>query len=320
MNNDPLINKLSMAFRRVGLMALFLALVALPAAVGAADPKQTTYASPDDAAKAFIDATEKGDTDAMMAILGPEGDRVVSSGDEVADKAARDRFVTAARRATRLEKVGDDKVILNVGADDWPLPIPIVKGPAGWYFDTAAGEDELVNRRIGANELGAIAVARTYVDAQRDYAAKDHDGSGVLKFAQRVSSSPNKQDGLYWPATAGAELSPLGPLVADAIKEGYKAKAGGQAAATPYHGYYFKVLTAQGAHAPGGAYSYVINGNMIAGFALVAWPAEWDSSGVMTFIVNQQGIVFQKDLGPDTDDIVAAMTRYDPDPSWTKVE
>ena len=300
--------------RRLGLAALFLAL-ALPAM--AADQKHTMFATPEEAAKAIVDAAGKGDKDALMAILGSEGDNVISSGDDVADKAALDRFVAAAKQATRLEKVGDDKVIINVGTDDWPMPIPIVKGTEGWYFDTPAGEDEIINRRIGQNELGAIDVCNAYVQAQREYASKDRDGSGVLKFAQKVTSSPNKQDGLYWPASAGGEVSPFGPLVADAMKEGYQ-KKGDQP--IPYHGYYFKVLQAQGSHAPGGAYDYVINGNMIAGFAMVAWPAEWDVSGVMTFIVNQQGIVYQKDLGDKTDDIVAAMTRYDPDSTWTKVQ
>jgi hypothetical protein len=300
--------------RRLGLVALFLAL-ALPAM--AADQKQTTFATPDEAAKAIVDAAAKSDKDALMAILGPQGEDVLSSGDEVADKAALDRFVAAAKQATRLEKVGDDKVIINVGSDDWPMPIPIVKGADGWYFDTAAGEDEIINRRIGGNELGAIDVCRAYVQAQREYASKDRDGSGVLKFAQRVTSSPNKQDGLYWPASAGGEVSPFGPLVADAIKEGYQ-KKGDQP--IPYHGYYFKVLRAQGPHAPGGDYEYVINGNMIAGFALVAWPAQWAVSGVMTFIVNQQGIVYQKDLGDQTDTIVAKMAKYDPDSSWTRVQ
>jgi hypothetical protein len=300
--------------RRLGLAALFLVL-ALPAM--AADQKQTMFATPEEAAKAIVDAAAKGDNATLMAILGAEGENVLSSGDEVADKAALDRFAAAAKQATRLEKVGDDKVIINVGTDDWPMPIPIVKGADGWYFDTAAGEDEIINRRIGQNELGAIDVCRAYVEAQREYASKDRDGSGVLKFAQRVTSSPNKQDGLYWPASAGGEVSPFGPLVADAIKEGYQ-KKGDQP--IPYHGYYFKVLRAQGSHAPGGDYEYVINGNMIAGFALVAWPAQWAVSGVMTFIVNQQGIVYQKDLGDRTDAIVAKMAKYDPDSSWTKVQ
>jgi hypothetical protein len=300
--------------RRLGLAALFLVL-ALPAM--AADQKQTMFATPEEAAKAIVDAAAKADNATLTAILGAEGENVLSSGDEVADKAALDRFVAAAKVAMRLEKVGDAKVVINVGADDWPMPIPIVKGADGWYFDTAAGEDEIINRRVGQNELGAIDVCRAYVQAQREYAGKDRDGSGVLKFAQKVTSSANKQDGLYWPVSAGGEVSPFGPLIADAIKEGYQ-KKGDQP--IPYHGYYFKILREQGSHAPGGAYDYVINGNMIAGFALVAWPAEWAVSGVMTFIVNQQGIVYQKDLGENTGDIVAKMAKYDPDSSWEKVQ
>jgi hypothetical protein len=306
------------AWRALGLALLMLAVAALPGVGRAEDAHQTMFASPDEAAKALIDAADKGDTDALMAIFGPQGSDLVSSGDPVADKSGRERFVASAKQATRLEKVGDDKVILNIGRDDWPLPIPIVRGTGGWYFDTAAGEEEIINRRIGRNELGAIDVCRAYVAAQREYASKDHDGSGVLKFAQRVNSSPNRKDGLYWPAAAdGSDLSPLGPLVADAIKEGYTKQEG---ARTPYHGYYFKILRAQGKAAPGGDYEYVINGNMIAGFALVAWPASYGASGVMTFIVNQQGIVYQKDLGEKTDEVASVMTRYDPDATWQKVE
>jgi hypothetical protein len=218
---------------------------------------------------------------------------------------------------TRLEKDGDDKVALIFGREDWPFPIPLVRDQAGWSFDTAAGEQEILARRIGRNELGAIDVCRAYVQAQRNYASADHDGTGVMKYAQHIASTPGKRDGLYWPAVEGEPLSPFGPLVASAVAQGYSKKADKP---TPYHGYLFRVLTAQGPHAPGGAYSYIVNGNMIAGFALVAYPVDYGNSGVMTFIVNQQGVVYQKDLGDDTGAIAAKMTLYDPDQSWEKVE
>ena len=307
-----------MSFRALGLGALLLGLVALPWAGRADDAQQTMFASPEEAAKALVDAAAKGDTDALVAIFGPDGQDLVTSGDAVADKNARDSFVASTKQAMRLEKVGDDKVILNIGRDDWPLPIPIVKGATGWYFDTAAGHEEIINRRIGRNELGAIDVARAYVAAQREYASVVRDGSGLVKFAQKIASSPDKKDGLYWPAVEGGDLSPFGPLVAGAVAEGYSTKQTG--APAPYHGYFSKVLKAQGKSAPGGAYDYVINGNMIAGFALVAYPADYGSSGVMTFIVNQQGVVYQKDLGEQTAEIAGAMTRYDPDATWRKVE
>jgi hypothetical protein len=218
---------------------------------------------------------------------------------------------------TRLEKDGPDKVTLVFGREGWPFPIPLVRGQSGWSFDTEAGEQEILNRRIGRNELGAIDVARAYVRAQRTYAASDHDGSGVMAFAQRMASTPGKRDGLYWPAVEGQPLSPFGPLVASAVAEGYSKKSDKP---TPYHGYLYRVLTAQGAHAPGGAYSYIINGHMIGGFALVAYPVDYGNSGVMTFIVNQQGVVYEKDLGDDTATVAAKMTVYDPDSTWDKVE
>jgi hypothetical protein len=212
----------------------------------------------------------------------------------------------------------DTFVILEVGDDLWPFPIPIVKTNGGWYFDTAVGKEELLNRRIGTNELATIPVMRAYVDAQREYASEDRDGSEILKYAQRLVSSPGKHDGLYWPLEPGGEESPLGPLVAYAQEEGYnpEIRAEEEVERGPYHGYHFKILTRQGKHARGGQYNYVINGNMIAGFALVAWPAEYGDSGIMTFIVNQQGRVYQKDLGPNTAKLARNMTEYDPDPTW----
>jgi hypothetical protein len=193
-----------------------------------------------------------------------------------------------------------------------------VKINGQWFFDTEAGVNELLNRRIGRNELDVLDTMRAFVDAQREFASKDRNGSGVLQYARRLASTPGKKDGLYWPADTDGEESPMGPFVADAQEEGYKVQVDGQSTTrVPFHGYYFKILTAQGSHAPGGKYNYIINGNMIGGFALVAWPADYGSSGIMTFIVNQQGRVYQKDLGPQTSQIAAAMTEYDPGPGWS---
>jgi hypothetical protein len=199
-------------------------------------------------------------------------------------------------------------------------PVPIVKTNGGWYFDTDAGKDELLSRRVGKNDLSTLPVLRAYVDAQRDYASRDHDGDGVLEYSQRLVNSPGKQDGLYWLSDLDGEESPLGPLVAFAQFEGYSPELRdekNEVERGPFHGYYFRILTRQGKHALGGKYDYVINGNMIGGFAMIAWPADYGGSGVMTFIVNQQGRVYQKDLGPKTSKLASRMKSYDPDPSWT---
>jgi hypothetical protein len=211
---------------------------------------------------------------------------------------------------------------LEIGADGWPFPIPLVKQDGQWFFDTAAGAEEILNRRIGMDEIGAINVCHSYVDAQREYASQDRMGDGVLAYAQFLRSTPGTHDGLFWPTNQpGEELSPLGPLIAQARVDGYHrtAKMLNDEQA-PYHGYYFKILTRQGKHAPGDKYNYIINGRMIGGFALVAWPAEWGNTGVMTFIVNQQGNVYQKNLGIKTAKIAKAITTYDPDDTWTPAQ
>jgi hypothetical protein len=301
--------------KRGHLLLVLLALGAAQAGLAAA-AEQKTFASPEAAAKALVEATRNDDVAEMLAILGPDAQDIVSSGDPVQDKAAAARFAAAAQQM-RLDPSGDGEETLSVGGDNWPFPIPIVKRGDAWLFDTAAGEQEILNRRIGRNELNTIDVCRAFVEAQRQYAGQDRDGSGVLKFAQKFLSSLGKHDGLYWPAATGQETSPMGPLVADAVAKGYTVASGEP---TPYNGYFYKMLTRQGPHAPGGAYDYVINGNMIAGFAMVAYPAHYGSSGVMTFIVNQQGIVYQKDLGPNTMALVKAMARYDPDSSWQRAD
>jgi hypothetical protein len=237
----------------------------------------------------------------------------------VRDKEGRESFLRDYEEKFSLEKKGDDAVILLVGKEDWPVPIPIVKKGSAWSFDTKAGKEELLNRRIGRNELHTIDVLRTYVGAQREYAEKDRDGDGVYPYAQKLWSTPGKKDGLYWKTGEGEEASPFGPFAARAAREGYTRKEKVEKS-SPYYGYYFRILKAQGKHAPGGAYDYVVKGNMILGFGLVAYPAEYGSSGVMTFIVNQEGVVYQKDLGKGTAKTAGAMKRYDPGPTWKKVE
>ena len=230
-------------------------------------------------------------------------------------------FVKRLAEKTRLVTLSVSNITLEIGLEGWPFPVPLVQQDGRWYFDTAAGAEEILARRIGRNELGAINVCIAYVDAQKEYQDQDRLGDGVPAYAQYLHSTPGKHDGLYWPVKPGEELSPLGPLIAQARVEGYHRTArmlnDEQA---PYHGYYFKILTRQGKHAPGGKYNYLINGRLLAGFALVAWPAEWGNTGVMTFVVNQQGHVLQKNLGPKTVKIAQSMTTYDPDETWTPAQ
>jgi hypothetical protein len=276
---------------------------------------QQAFKTPDDAATALVNAAKAGDMKALITVLGPDGEDVVSSGDEVADAATREKFVTAYDAKHRISMEGDSKAILVVGQDDFPLPIPIVRKDGMWRFDTAEGLDEILFRRIGENELDAIQAALTYVDAQNEYADKDRTGAGANAYAQRIISQPGKKDGLYWPTSQGEEPSPLGELVAQATAQGYRVGGG----RTPFHGYYFKILTKQGPAAPGGELDYVVNGKMIGGFALVAYPAEYRNSGVMTFIVSHAGDVYQKDLGPNTDKLAERMSSFNPDSTWQKV-
>jgi hypothetical protein len=290
----------------------------LPAATAKA--KQKTFASPEEAVKALVDAMKAGDKAQLSAIFGPGSESVISSGDDVRDKTQRERFLKSYEEKNSLEKNGENQAILQVGKDDWPLPIPIVRKGSAWSFDVKAGKEEILSRRIGRNELNVIDILHAYVDAQREYAARDWDGDGVYPYAQKFGSTPGKKDGLYWEAKEGEEASPFGPLAAQAAREGYSRKATNSGEKSPYEGYYFKILKAQGKHAPGGAYDYVVKGNMILGFGLVAYPAKYGASGIMTFIVNQEGVVYQKDLGKSTAKKAEAMNRYDPDPTWKKVE
>ena len=282
----------------------------------AAEAKQATYGSPQEAVDALVAAARAGTTDGIVAVLGPEGREVASSGDPVADAAARARFVTAFEEKHEINQPGDTRATLVLGNDDFPFPIPLVQEAGAWRFDTEAGVEEILDRRIGENELAAIEVMRAYVDAQREYAEEDRDGKGP-QYARLLLSTEGNMDGLYWPTAEDEPESPLGPLVAEARAEGYKRREGGP---TPYHGYFFRILTRQGKDAAGGAQDYVVGGRMIGGFALIATPAEYGNSGVMTFIVNYDGTVFQKDLGPDTGRLAAEMSTFNPDPSWRMVE
>jgi hypothetical protein len=266
-----------------------------------------------------MEAVKANDTKALQAIFGPEGKEIGSSPDKVQDKAEKDRFLKAYEEMNKLVKETESKMTLVVGEEEWPFPIPIVKMGGSWRFDTKAGKEELLNRRIGRNELNTIQTCLAYVDAQREYAMKDQDGDGLLAYAQKFGSTKGKKDGLYWEAKEGEEQSPLGLLAARAVSEGYTGRKPGDKPVA-YHGYYYRILKAQGKNAAGGAYDYVVKGKMIGGFALVAYPAEYGSSGVMTFIVNHDGVVYEKDLGAETAKIASAMTKFDPDPTWKKAE
>jgi len=281
----------------------------------AAGMPQKTFSSPEEAVKSLVAAVRSNDIREMLAILGPGSRELISSGDDVADKAGREKFLKAYDQMNTLQQESSDKMVLSIGADNWLLPIPIVKKGTTWVFDIREGKQEILNRRIGRNELHIMDVLHAYVDAQHEYATKDCRGDGRVEFAQRLISTEGKRDGLYWEAKEGEEESPLGPLVARAAKEGYA-----NADLSPFHGYYFNILKGQGKHVDGGAYNYVVKGKMILGFALVAYPAEYGNSGVMTFILNQEGIIYQKDLGKDTKRRAEAMKIFDPDKSWTKVE
>lgn len=299
-----------------GLVIALLLITALASTCLAADIRQKSFRSPDEAAGELVAAVRADDEKALLAILGPGSRELIYSGDSVADNAGRDRFVAAYERRHSLKAKSAAAVILHVGDDEWPLPIPLVKKGNGWIFDSPKGKKELLNRRIGRNELQVIEVIDAYVDAQQEYASKDCRGAGRVEFAQRLISTPGSRDGLYWEANEGEQQSPLGPLIARAAKEGY-AKEGNL---SPFHGYYFKILKGQGKHANGGAYNYVVKDKMILGFALAAYPAEYGNSGVMTFMVNQDGIIYEKNLGKDTRRIAEAITVFNPDRSWKKVK
>ena len=288
--------------------------------IAATAATQKSFPSAEAAVKAAVAAAKANDDKELLAIFGAQAKDLISSGDPVADKQRRARFLAAYDEKNRIAQEGENSVVM-VGKDDWPFPIPLVKKGDGWVFDTQKGREEILNRRIGQNEINAIQVTLAYMDAQREYAMKDRDGDGIPEYARRFRSEAGKKNGLYWEAKPGEEQSPLGPLIVQAQKAGYTARGTGAGqSAAPFHGYFYKILEAQGKNAPGGAYSYVVKGSMIGGFALVAYPAEYGNSGVMTFIVNHDGKVFQKDLGKNTVSLAQNMKEYNPDSSWTEVK
>jgi hypothetical protein len=281
-------------------------------------PTAQTFATSEEAVAALVDALRGGKREALQAVLGPGSEKLLGSGDKYADAAARQRFLDAYDEQHKLVPSGSDHVVLQVGMNDWPLPIPLVEATGRWHFDSQAGAQELVDRRIGRDEIAAIRTSLAYVDAQKAYFALTGQ-NGQAEYAQRLVSLPGKHDGLYWPAAEGEPESPLAPLMAQAVEEGYPGeRVSGKA--MPYQGYFFRILTGQWTSAAEGARNYLSGGRMTKGFALIAWPASYGASGIMTFIVNQDGVVFQKDLGPSTAKLAALTKLFDPDLSWARVD
>jgi hypothetical protein len=289
-------------------------MVLAPMALAAA--AQKSFVSPEAGITALVEAVKSDDQPVLLALLGPHGGKLISSGDAVADRQSREAFVKAYGEANKLVLAGDQHATLVIGKDEWPMPIPLVKSKDGWRFDTRQGEKEILTRRIGRNELAAIKVCLAIVDAEREYAALDLDGDGIPEYAPKFVSAPGKRDGLYWPTKADERLSPLGPLLAAATKEGYTGSDSRPFA--PYHGYFYRILARQGKDAPGGAYDYFVKGKMIGGLAVIAYPARYEASGVMSFIVNHDGVVYEKDLGKNTAALASKITIYNPDASWKR--
>ncbi|MFZ6747959.1 DUF2950 domain-containing protein [Undibacterium sp. Ren11W] len=292
--------------------ALFSALIFSSSLALAAAPDECVFSTPDDAVKALTAALKSNDESALVQIFGERNKDLVITSDKAAALESRQQALKSIETSLFQRQDSDNKITLVMGANAWPMPIPLVKDSAGWHFDSEQGATELINRRIGDSELAAIEVLRAYPAAQRQFAASARDASKVRSFARNILSSPGKKDGLYWESDASKneQASPFGPLIADGASRN---------AGDPYHGYYFKILTAQGAKAPGGKYSYLINGRLLAGFAMIAWPADYASSGVKTFIVNHYGDVYEKDLGANTAKIAKGINEYNPDASWNQV-
>jgi hypothetical protein len=298
------------------LSSLFVfSLILNASAAQAQESGQKTFASPEEAGKALQQAVQSNGTADDLGVLGASAANIVSSGDEVQDNNNRETFLKRFQQMNRWAQESDGDETLYIGAENWPFPIPLKKDASGqWYFDTKDGVQEILFRRIGKNELEAIEVCENLADAEQEYFQALHDGSSVHQYAQKIISDEDKQNGLYWKVAEGQPESPIGPLVAHATAQGYASQGGKP---EPFHGYYFHTLKAQGAHAPGGAKNYIVNGNMTGGFAFVAYPAEYRNSGVMTFLIDKNGVVFQKDLGPNTTETAKAMTSYNPDKTWT---
>lgn len=301
------------------LRALLVGFLCLMTQTGWAQPaQQQVFATPAEGVEALVGAVRSHNVARMNEILGPEGERLVNSGDDVADRKNRDDFVKAYRERHQLVPEGDDQLTLTIGENEWPLPIPLVKSDKGWYFDTRKGDDEILARRIGRNEAMAVKVLLEIVDSEREYAALNRSEDGMPVYATRIISSADKRDGLYWPTREGEPLSPIGELVAAAAAEGYTSPDAMQA--SPYNGYLYRILTRQGNDARGGEQEYVVAGKMTAGFAAIAWPARYGASGVMTFMVNHEGQVYEKNLGPNTAEIAAGIAGFNPDESWKPAE
>jgi len=298
----------------------FSLIVALGVVFGCAKkeafPAQTTFTTAEDAVVALVDALKANDTAQLASILGSDGNTILSSGDEVADKQAREVFLTAYKEKAELNTEGDHTV-LSIGVEEWPVPIPLVKAGSNWRFDTAAGLNEVLFRRIGNNELSTMQLCKAYVEAQKEYASKGHDGKTKGIYAQKFGSSTGKQDGLFWKSEDLNDQSPFGDLAAQAAHDGYTKS---ESKSTPLYGYYFRILTGRGASATGGALNYLVNGEMQKGFAMIAYPAEYKNSGVMTFIIDDNGTIYQRDLGPETAKIAAEISVFDPEASWEKAE
>lgn len=312
---------MSRAARRITIatrLLLLILIIPFGACNKSSKPSAKLFASPEDAGNALLEAAKSGDQNAGLAIFGPDSKEIISSGDPVQDKATVEKFVTAYGVMHRWRKMPGEAQVLLIGADNFPFPIPLKKNGSGqWFFDTAAGKDEILARRIGRNELAVIDVCWALADAQGQYFSQRHNDGSTKQFALKFISDAGKQNGLFWEPQEGQPKSPLGPLAAFATKEGYNVKPDSHA---PFHGYYFHMFTRQGSHAPGGAKDYVANGKMTGGFAFVAYPAEYRNSGVMTFIINQDDVLLQKDLGNSTTETAAAMTEFDPDSSWSQVQ
>ncbi|MDP9127537.1 MAG: DUF2950 domain-containing protein [Pseudomonadota bacterium] len=301
----------------VGFCTFLLLSTSMPGQTRAANQAEV-FPTPQKAVDALVFASRHNHTAELVRILGDDSEKLVNSGDAIADDAARQKFVTAYDTAHEIEDEGESKKVLEVGAEAWPMPLPLVRDGKGWRFDTGEGEQEILDRRIGRNELYVIEVCRAYVEAQREFAAQHPLPDGRQEYAQKFLSSDSSHDGLYWPAQQSEPESPLGPLIATALAEGYLRNAGTEGH-SPYHGYFYRILKAQGPHAPGGGMDYLVDGHMTGGFALIAFPAQYGDSGVMTFIINQGGIVYEKNLGRDTLNTATALTEYEPDPSWNIV-
>jgi hypothetical protein len=304
-------------FIKLTACALTIAAAALAAQNPAAQPTRKRFSTAEEAVQSVIKAAKANNQAELLEIFGAAAEDLISSGDKVADKRARQVILVAVKEKWELTSQGPNTKTLIIGNEKWPYPIPLVKDKGGWSFDTAVGREEILYRRVGRHELSTIKSCRVYVQAQKEYAQKSHDGKAAGLYAQKTSSEPGKQDGLYWKSGPGEELSPLGEFAAQASAEGYARSDSGP---TPFHGYLFRPLTAQGPAAPGGAKSYISDGEMKSGFALVAYPADYRNSGVMTLIVNQDGVIYERDLGEKTAQLATQITAYNPDKSWRKVQ